>query len=655
MAAASVLPTRTVADVVASENGFSEQGVPGVDLLQIQNRYGEERAKRLHEKGNNQFLDLSIAEKKFQKFLEDPFVIPAKVKDLSTQFPNDRCEVLVIGAGWAGLLYAVRMVDAGVRPEDIRLIDPAGGFGGTWYWNRYPGIGCDIESYCYLPLLEETGYVPKHRYSYGEEIRQYAELVAKKWGLADSGVFQTKATKLEWDEESKEWKVELEQTRKGQKPQTTTVRATSVSMNNGVLSWPKLPSIPGILDFKGDFFHTSRWNYDLTGGAPGIPELYFLKNKRVAIVGTGATSIQAVPHLAKWSKHLYVVQRTPSAVDYRGQRETDDEWFKKNVATHKGWQYERMVNLYDHLSTGKLPEKNLVDDSWTRAHGMAIIAGNPDSPSSMEEIPAYLEKVHKIDAPRQHRVRLRAEQEVKDPAVAKKLQAWYPTWCKRPTFHDEYLNCFNQDNVTLVDTDGKGLDRLTKDSIVVGDQSYPVDIIVWATGFRAPFTGTPAEKGNLTITGRNGISISKEWEANGPKTQHGIIDHNFPNLFLSGPWQASLGPNYLFTIATMAKEAAYIHTEAKRRANGKPFAVNTTLEGAENWGMQVLMHAAGMAAIAGCTPGYFNVEGEADKVPEELQMKFAKSAVWGHGGVSYVKVLGDWMAEGKFSGLEVRT
>jgi cation diffusion facilitator CzcD-associated flavoprotein CzcO len=644
----------TAANMIAADQGYQDEGLPGVDALQAEKRYGEERAKRLRDEGDSQFVDLSLSDK-FKSFLDDPWADPAAVKDAASMFPGNRCPLVILGAGWGGLLYAVRMVQAGMRPEDIRVVDSAAGWGGTWYWNRYPGLSCDIESYCYLPLLEETGYVPKHRYSAGEEIRTYAHLAAEKWGLADSTVWQTKAQKLVWDEDSKEWQVELVQQRKGEQPQTLNIRAQFVATVNGVLNWPKVPGVPGILDFKGDIFHSSRWNYALTGGSPTDPSLPKLQGKRVAIIGTGATAVQIIPHLARWSKHLYVVQRTPAAVDRRDQRETDPEWFRQHVATSPGWQRERLRNFHHHFTTEKQPDVNLVDDEWTRAVGMVAIAGNAAGPKTMEELPAYMQKLHALDLPRQDRIRRRAEQEVKDPAVAKKLQAWYPTWCKRPTFHDEYLATFNRDNVTLVDTDGKGLDKITSDSIVAGDQTYPVDVIVCATGFRAPFTGSPAQKGNMDIIGRNGVSMNDEWARAGPSTQHGVLDTNFPNLFLSGPWQASNSPNYLFNVDVLAKLSAYILAEAKRKANGSPFTVSPTAEASQNWGMQVLMHSAPMAAIAGCTPSYFNVEGMIDRAPPEMQMVMARSGLWGSGIEDFVRIVEAWRDEGSMQGIEVRT
>jgi cation diffusion facilitator CzcD-associated flavoprotein CzcO len=651
----SVPSSNSVVDAtsaISSAQAYQDECVDGVDALQVEKRYDEERAKRLRDDYNEQFIDLSLSEE-FQYFQEDPWVDPATVKDARTMFPNERCEVLILGAGFGGLMYAVHMIQAGIRPQDIRIVDTAGGFGGTWYYNRFPGLMCDIESYCYLPLLEETGYIPKHRYAYGEEIRNYANLIAEKWNIADSAVFCTKAEKLVWDETTKEWQVELVQKSPGELPQKLNVRSQFVAMVNGVLNWPKLPGFPGIREYQGDIFHSSRWNYSITGGSPEDPSLEMLKGKRVAIIGTGATSVQVVPHLARWSKHLYIVQRTPSTVDHRGQRETDPDWFRQEVATSTGWQRERSRNFHQHFNVEEPPKVNLVDDQWTR-HVLLPLTGNPVGPKSMEELPTYIQTLRALDLPIQNQVRARVKNVVKDPDVAKKLQPWYPSWCKRPCFHDDYLPTFNRDNVTLIDTDGKGLDRLTEDSIVVGEQSYPVDLIIFATGFRAPYGGTPAEKANLTIRGIGGVSMTEEWANGGPTTLHGILDQKFPNLFLSGPWQAGSSGNYLFGLDCLGKHAAYVLAEAKRKAGGQPFAVAPTTAAAEDWATQIMMRSAPMAAIIGCTPSYFNLEGAIDRVPPEQQMTMARSGLWGHGIEDFLSHIEGWRAEGNMKGIEVR-
>ncbi|KAF2827982.1 flavin-binding monooxygenase-like family protein [Ophiobolus disseminans] len=622
---------------------------PGVDALNLQKHYGEERAKRLRDDGNDQYHDISLSPK-FNFFIKDPWADASAVKDAKTLFPNNRCHMLILGAGWGGLLYAIRMIQAGVAAEDISIVDTAAGFGGTWYWNRYPGVACDIESFCYLPLLEETGYVPKQRYASGEEIRGYAEAVAEKWGLKERAVWLTKAERMVWDEEGKEWEVELVQKKDGVEEKVN-VRAGFVACVNGVLNWPKLPGIPEILDFEGDVFHSSRWDYDVTGGSPEDPSLKKLEGKNVAIIGTGATAIQIIPHLARWAKHIYVVQRTPASVDERHQRDTDPKWFQREVATSPGWQRERLRNFHQHLTTEKQPEINLVNDEWTSAVGMVAIAGNPSGPKTMDALPAYMEKLHALDAPRQSRIRTRVSHEVHDPDTAENLKAWYPTWCKRPTFSSTYLASFNRPNTTLLSTPTSPL-SLSPSSITVDGTSYPIDTLICATGFRAPFTGSPAQKANMSIVGRGGVDMATAWGAKGPSTLHGVMDTNYPNLFLSGPWQASLSPNNLFNVDVLAQHAAAIYTYAKQRAGpGKKFSISVSQEAVSDWGQQVLMRSPPMAAIVGCTPSYFNVEGALDKAPPEVQGVMARSGLWGKGIEDFVGVLEGW--RGGMEGVEV--
>lgn len=622
-------------------------------LAQMKARYEEERKKRLRDDGNAQFIEVAKSAQ-YERFADDPWVDPAAVQPLQSMFPNNRSEMLIIGAGWGGIQNAARMVEAGIPAEDIRIIDPASGFGGTWYWNRYPGLICDIESYTYLPYLEETGYVPKYRYSQGEEIRDYVNIVVQKWGLIDCAVFQTQAQKIVWDDDAKEWSVNLIQRRKGQSPETLQIRSKFVTIAAGVLNWPKLPSIPGILDYQGDMFHSARWAYDVTGGSPKDPLLTKLKDKRVAVIGTGATAVQIVPQLAQWCKHLYVVQRTPASVDVRDQRETDEEWFHKEVARSKGWQRERIRNFHQHFTLGKMPAVNLVNDGWTRAPGLVGLTGYTEGPKLPEEIPAYTAKLMNIDAPHQKHIHARVDQEVKDPVTAEKLKPWYPVWCKRPSFHDHYLRTFNQDNVTLVDTDGKGIDRMTADSLVIGDKTFQVDVVVFATGFLAPPAGTPAEKANMSIIGLNGVSMSEEWPRFGPTTLHGVIDAKFPNLFLSGPQQASTSGNYRFNLDEYAKHTSYILAEAKCRANGAHFVVAPSMNAAEDWGMQVMMHSAPMGVAIGCTPGYFNLESDLDRTPPEQQTVLARSGLWGSGIEHWLGVIENWRAEGSMKGIVVR-
>lgn len=644
----------TVAAVLNAESDIYETGVGDVDALQAQQRYGEEQAKHLRHNENRQYVDLSIAnDERFRPFQRDVWADPELIPDLEAKFPHQRCRMLIIGAGFGGLQYAIRMKEiAGIKSSDLRIVDPAGGFGGTWYWNRYPGLTCDVESYSYLPLLEETGYVPKHRYAHHDEIRRYADLLATRWDLHDSAVFQTKATSLTWDEKTKEWITQLE----NQRGQQLTVRSQFVVLANGVVVWPKVPDVPGFLDFKGHAFHTSRWDYEFTGGSftEYDPAMTNLKDKRVAIIGTGATSAGLVPQLAAWSKHLYVFQRTPASVSDRQQWETDPEWFRKEIATSPGWQRRRLQSFNDHFTSGAKPGTDLIQDGWSFAPTMAVVAGDPAGPSSPEEVPAYIKRLHEIDLPRLNAIRARVEAEVIDKDVARKLMPWFPTWCKRPCFHENYLQSFNRDNVTLVDTLGRGLERITSDSIVVNGTSYEVDVIVFATGYRAPTAGTPAERGNMTIVGREGISMSEAWTVGGgPATLHGILDVRFPNLILSGPVQAAMSGANPSGLDLLAKHAAYILHESEKRANNKPFAVLPNPSAAEDWAQRIMSHAARGAAMMGCTPGYYNMEGKLESIPPEQRMIMARSGIWGRGIEDFAPILEDWRTEGRMEGIEV--
>ncbi|KAJ5752251.1 hypothetical protein N7520_009168 [Penicillium odoratum] len=622
------------------------------EIAQMKHRYEEERKKRLCDAGNAQFIEIAKSPQ-YRHFANDPWVDLATIEPLQIKFPEKRSEILIIGAGWGGIQNAVRMIQSGIPAEEIRIIDPAGGFGGTWYWNRYPGLMCDIESYSYLPFLEETGYVPKHRYSQGEEIREYVNLVAEKWGLTKCAVFKTQAEKIVWDNDSKEWIVDLLQCREEESPETIQIRSKFVTIAAGILNLPKLPSIPGILEYKGDIFHSARWAYNITGGSPKDSSLVKLKDKRVAIIGTGATAVQVVPHLAKWCKHLYVIQRTPASVNFRDQRATDEEWFHKEVAVTKGWQRERMQNFHQHFTLGELPALNLVNDEWTRAPGLVAWAGNPEGPKLPEDIPAYKARLVEVDAPYQKRIHARIDEEVNDPAIAEKLKPWHPIWCKRPLFHDDFLKSFNQDNVTLVDTNGKSVDRMTTNSVVVGDKAYEVDLVIFATGFLAPPAGSPAEKASMSIIGLNGVSMSKEWSRLGPTTLHGVIDAKFPNLFIYGLQQASASGNYRFSLDEYAKHIAYILAESKRMAKGAPVVIAPSAEAAENWALQVMMHSAPLGAVMGCTPGYINLEGDLDRVPPEQQMVLARSGTWGWGIEHWIGLIEKWRADGDMKGIVV--
>jgi cation diffusion facilitator CzcD-associated flavoprotein CzcO len=515
-------------------------------------------------------------------------------------------EAVVVGGGLGGLLAAARLRQAGV--EGIRVIDKAGDFGGTWYWNRYPGIHCDIESYIYLPLLEEVGYVPKWKYAPGEEIWQHARAIGRRFDLYRDACFQTEATELRWDEEQSEWHVATD---RGDR-----MRARYVVVSSGTLSQPKLPGIPGIETFAGHTFHTSRWDYGYTGGnADG--GLTGLADKRVALIGTGATAIQVVPHLGRDARQLYVFQRTPSSVDVRGNRPTDARWADSLTP---GWQRRRMENFLKVVHGGGAAE-DLVADAWTHsARQLANLVPNKayDDLAAAEELG---------DFQKMNEVRARVDATVQDPATAELLKPWYRYACKRPTFSDNYLETFNRPNVTLVDTaDHGGVSRFTENAVVVGDTEYGVDCVVFATGFDVGVSGVLS--GRLPVLGRDGVPLLAHWQ-HGPRTLHGFYSHGFPNLFLLGPMQNAAAVNFVHILDEQATHVAAVVSEA--RARGARY-VEPSAEAVDAWAATIKALGADLHRFhAECTPGYYNNEG----MPRE-------HAIYGDGPVAFHEMLRKW-------------
>ncbi|RPB22635.1 FAD/NAD(P)-binding domain-containing protein [Terfezia boudieri ATCC MYA-4762] len=626
---------------------------------EITEKYQKERAKRLRPEGNSQFVELTTVSK-LANSGNDPWLqIDTENGNRigNTNSTPKCCKYLIIGAGFGGLLFAVRLLQAGIKIEDLWIVDSAGGYGGTWYWNRYPGLMCDVESYIYMPLLEEMEYMPKHKYAYGPELREYAEKIAAKWKLRKNTLFRTETRTMTWDENEKEWVVELSRQYASKSKPQFNVRSQYVFLTSGVLNVPKMPRIAGLENFQGHSFHASRWDYAYTGGSPTDPSLNHLRDKKVGIIGTGATAVQVIPELAKWAKELYVFQRTPTTVDSRGQHATDPDWWNKKVANKQGWQKERVDNFSAHMSkVTPLPPVNLVDDQWTEGCFHALI-GTPGF-LTPETIPAHIASLHALDLPHQERIRSRVEEIVKDKATAEKLKPWYYSWCKRPCFHDEYLPAFNLPNVKLIDTDGKGVERVTENGVVVQEQQIELDLLIFSTGYRAPSDGSPGSRAGISITGRT-QTMEEKW-VEGASTLHGVITRGFPNLFLTGPYQTGAAANWTAVLDQLAIHTSYIISEAeakvtKKRRKGK-VTIEPTVEGEEGWSMQIMSRAGSLAAAAGCTPGYINREGDADRVSTmEEQMKAAKSATWGHGILDYTSVLEGWRTQGGLEGLEVST
>jgi cation diffusion facilitator CzcD-associated flavoprotein CzcO len=446
-------------------------------------KYQEERDKRLRADGNDQYQEVTG---EFAYFVEDPYIDG----ELKRQAIEEEVEVVIIGGGFGGMLAAARLHDAGIT--DFKIIEKGGDFGGTWYWNRYPGASCDIEAYVYFPLLEKTGFVPKQKYTNAPETLEYCHVIAQTYGLNERALMQTLVTSTDWDEEQGRWTVS-----------TDRQKARYVVHSNGPLNRPKLPAIRGISDFKGHTFHTSRWDYAYTGGDSN-GGLTNLKDKRVAVIGTGATGVQCVPHLGAAAEHLYVFQRTPSSVDVRNNQPTDPSWMSGQEA---GWQDERRRN-FESIMTGAPVKKDLVADGWTEAFRLLFGSLQDKAPSKTrvaawalmsplspdlyrlgmkkyltQKATTFMDLAREMelaDYQKMEGVRARAAEIVEDPDTAEALKPYYRQFCKRPCFHDEYLPTFNRPNVTLVNTDGRGVDQITEKGIVFDGQEYPVDCIVFA-------------------------------------------------------------------------------------------------------------------------------------------------------------------------------
>jgi cyclohexanone monooxygenase len=500
---------------------------------------------------------------------------------------------VVIGAGFSGLMTAARLKERGIT--NFRIIEAGADFGGTWYWNRYPGAQCDIESYCYLPLLEETGYMPKEKYSYAPEIFAHTQRIGEYFGLYDNAVFQTRVTEIRWLEDEQRWRVS---THRGDD-----IRTQFVIQATGPANRPKLPRIPGIADFEGHTFHTSRWDYDYTGG-DHTGGLTRLADKRVAIIGTGATAIQCVPFLGEHAKQLYVFQRTPSSVDLRGNKPTDDQWYQ---TLGDGWQRARRENFAAILA-GQPVGEDLVADGWTdiaRRIGISLMSRRADSGNlDLEELGLRAEIA---DFQKMNEIRRRVDESVAEAEVAEKLKPWYRQFCKRPTFNDAYLETFNRPNVELVDvSDAKGVERITRNAVVANGKRYEVDCIIFATGFE--ITTSAHRRVDFDTIGRNGESLYDHWK-DGFRTLHGLSSHGFPNWFTIGINQNGLSPNMTAMFDDQAVHVSYIIQEVKRRGSQ---AVEVTAEAEDAW-VRKIVSLAGTGAAAfleECTPGYYNREGK---------------------------------------------
>ena len=592
-----------------------------IDKPALRQKYLEERNKRLRTEGNDQYLELKG---ELAHYLDDPYT------PVSPRAPKtDHVTFAFIGGGFAGLASAARVKEAGI--DSVRIVEKGGDFGGTWYWNRYPGAQCDTASMVYMPLLEETGHRPTEKYAHGPEILAHCRRIGEHYGLYDDALFHTIVDDLRWDEARSRWII---RTQRGD-----AFTAQFIGLGTGPLHVPKLPGLPGLQQFKGHAFHTSRWDYAYTGGSPDGAPLRQLADKRVAIIGTGATAVQAVPHLARACQALFVFQRTPSSVDVRANAPIDADWFA-SIAT-PGWQ-QRWLENFTANQAGGAAEVDLVQDGWTdlsrriRANLMKL-PREAMTPQNM--LAAYEDSDHE----KMSEIRARVDTLVHDPATAQRLKAWYRQLCKRPCFHDAYLQAFNLPTVQLVDTDGRGVERITEHGVVAGGVEVPVDCIIYASGFEV---GTPfARRAGFEVTGRGGIPLSAHW-AQGMRSKHGMHVHGFPNAFFVQPTQgANLISNVPHNLTESAKTLARL---IKHTIDQGHREVEVALD-AENAWVDLLLSGPGrMIGTQDCTPGYYNNEGRDAGLAARLAVGYPA------GAAAYFKYLAGWRSSGRYEGMVFR-
>ncbi|MFT4822037.1 MAG: cation diffusion facilitator CzcD-associated flavoprotein CzcO, partial [Candidatus Azotimanducaceae bacterium] len=596
---------------------MSSNTQPSFDKAALLAKYRVERDKRLRNDGNAQYLEIKG---QLAHYLEDPYT------PLTERKPKtDHVTVAFIGGGFAGLVTSARLKEAGV--SDVRVIEKGGDFGGTWYWNRYPGAQCDTAAFVYMPLLEEVGHMPTEKYAHGPEILAHCQHIGRHYDLYDNALFHTEVSELTWIDAKSHWSIK---TNRGD-----AFTAQFVATGTGPLHVPKLPGIPGIDAFKGHSFHTSRWDYDYTGGDYNGAPMVNLAGKRVAIIGTGATSVQCVPHLAKACKELLVFQRTPSSIDVRNNKPTDPVWFK-DMAT-PGWQ-QRWLDNFTANQTGAPASEDLVMDGWTDLSQRirAKLASLPPESMTQEGMMAAFADA---DFEKMEEIRARVDTIVVDSDTAGDLKAWYFQLCKRPCFHDQYLQAFNEPGARLVDTDGQGVERITETGIVVGGEEYPVDCIIFASGFEV---GTALERrAGYDMTGRDGQKLSAYW-ADGMRSKHGTHIHGFPNAFLV---QATQGANLISNYPHNLTEAGRtIATVIKHAIDHGHQQVEVTREAEDAWLELLLQAGPSMLGSPDCTPGYYNNEGQALSPASKLSVGYPA------GAMEYFKYLAEWRDAGKFEG-----
>jgi cyclohexanone monooxygenase len=579
----------------------------------LEAKYRAERDKRMAA-SREEIAELSG---ELAHYLADPYVewTPRAAVD-------DEVDAVVVGGGFGGILTAIELQKAGL--ERVRIIEQAGDVGGVWYWNRYPGAQCDVESYSYLPLLEETGFMPSEKYAHAPEILAHAQRLATTYGLYEDALFQTRVSGIAWT--GRRWSITTD---RGDQ-----IAARFLVMATGGFNVPKLPAIPGIETFQGHSFHTSRWDYDYTGGDATTPPTE-LADKRVAVIGTGATAIQVVPRLAGVTKELLVVQRTPSTVGVRANRPTDASWFEQQAP---GWQRQRIEN-FTLIVNGGEADVDLVDDGWTWVFNALLADPALRSLSPQESAHRRLE----LDAQQMDAQRARIAALVTDGETAELLKPYYNYMCKRPCFHDDYLPAFNTPGVRLLDTGGRGVEAIYERGIVVDGTKHEVDCLVFSTGFET--NKTYPHRLGFDIVGRDG-TLSERWE-DGMRSLHGIVVSGFPNMFLNLAAADMHGTVTINMMHVLADTASHIReVVAEVLANDAEF-FDVAPAAEQLWTDLIARHAADKRAFfAQCTPGRWNANGDVDAQPTNY-------ARYPGTPMEYFEIIEDWRTRQRFAGLDL--
>ena len=616
----------------------------------LRDKYKEERDKRLRPDGNDQYQEVKGD---FSYFIEDPYV----ENEIKRDPLEDEVEVVIIGGGFGGMLAGARLRESGIN--DFRIIEKGGDFGGTWYWNRYPGASCDIESYIYFPLLEEINFMPKEKYTNAPETLEYCKLMAEKFKLYENSCMQTEVTSAEWDESISKWIILTNRQDK--------IKARYLVNSNGPLNRPKLPAIKGVHDFKGHTFHTSRWDYGYTGGSSS-GNLTSLKGKKVAVIGTGATAVQCVPHLGETAEHLYVFQRTPSSIDLRNNTKTDSEWA---LNLKPGW-HEKRRNNFESLLAGVYQKEDLVNDGWTDLFKIFFGAFRKIRPSNYKMatwavssvfssdlyrlgFEGYMrnkfmnfvghdnlmKEMEMADFEKMEKIRARADAVIEDPKTAESLKPYYRQLCKRPCFHDEYLQTFNKPNVTLVDTKGRGVNQITQKGIIFEGKEYEVDCIIFATGFEVGTAYT--RRSGYEIYGKEKQSLAEKWK-DGLSTFHGMHTRGFPNCFFFGPQHSAFTANFTYSLDQQSIHLAYI---LKKASDMGITRIEASQDAEEGW-IKTIVEKARLTQDfqEKCTPGYYNNEGQ----PNPL----AQNTFYGGGPIEFFSLMDKWRSKGNLQGLELK-